>query len=314
MLISAVLLLGGLALLVKAADAFVLGALRASLMLRISPVVVGAVLLGFGTSAPELLVSVLAAAQGSPGIALGNVVGSNVANLTLVAGLGALVAGGLVVSSRTLRREAPLAAAAVVALALALQGGLPRWTGVLLVVGFFAVVGGIVAASIRDDDPLSPQAEQLGTRVATTGRREAVRTVLGLLGTAAGAQLVVLGARGLAEGLGLDEGFVGLTIVALGTSLPEVVTTIQATRRGESDLAMGNLLGSNIFNSLGIAGVVVLVSPGPIGGAVAGLGAVAMVAVGLVTWYGMGTQRSLVRWEGALLLAAYVVLLPLLAR
>lgn len=314
MLISAVALLAGLALLVKAADAFVLGASRASLMLRVSPVVVGAVVLGFGTSAPELLVSVLAAAQGSPAIGMGNIVGSNVANVTLVAGVGALVAGRLVVSSRTLRREAPLSAAAVAALALALQGGLGRWVGALLLLAFLAVVGGIVAASVQDEDPLGPATAELRAQTGASGRGEALRTGLGLLGTAAGAQLVVVGARGLAEGLGLDEGVVGLTLVAVGTSLPEVVTTVQATRRGQSDLAVGNLLGSNIFNSLGIGGAVALVSPGPIGGAVAGLGAVAMVVTGLVAWYWMGTKCRLERWEGAALLVAYAALVPFLAR
>lgn len=314
MLISAVALLAGLALLVKAADAFVLGASRASLMLRVSPVVVGAVILGFGTSAPELLVSVLAAVQGSPAIGMGNIVGSNVANVTLVAGVGALVAGRLVVSSRTLRREAPLSVAAVGALALALQGGLGRWVGALLLLAFLAVVGGIVAASVQDEDPLGAATAEFGAQTGASGRGEAIRTGLGLLGTAAGAQLVVVGARGLAEGLGLDEGVVGLTLVAVGTSLPEVVTTVQATRRGQSDLAVGNLLGSNIFNSLGIGGAVALVSPGPIGGAVAGLGAVAMVLTGLVAWYWMGTKCRLERWEGAALLVAYAALVPLLAR
>jgi cation:H+ antiporter len=314
MLISALALLGGLALLVKAADVFVVGASRISLMLRVAPVVVGAVILGFGTSAPELLVSVLAAAQGSPAIGMGNVVGSNVANVTLVAGLGAVIAGRLVVSSRTLRREAPISAAAVIALAVALQGDLGRITGALLLLAFVVAIGGIVLASVHDEDPLGPAAEEFGALKETSGRREALRTGLGLLGTAAGAQLVVYGARGLAEGLGLDEGFVGLSIVAVGTSLPEVVTTIQATRRGESDLAVGNLLGSNIFNSLGIGGAVALVAPGAIGGPTAGLGAVAMVVTGLLAWYGLGTERRLVRWEGVVLLVAYAALLPFLAR
>jgi cation:H+ antiporter len=314
MVISALALVGGLALLVKAADAFVLGASRVSLMFRVAPVVVGAVILGFGTSAPELLVSVLAAAQGSPAIGLGNVVGSNVANVTLVAGIGAVVAGRMAVSSRTLTREAPIAAAAAVALAVALRGDLDRPIGALLLLAFVVAVGGIVLASVTDDDPLGPEVEQFGAHAETTARREAARTVAGLLGTAAGAQLVVLGARGLAEGLGLDEGFVGLTLVAVGTSLPEVVTTVQAARRGESDLVVGNLLGSTIFNSLGIGGAVVLVAPGAVGGAVAGLGSAAMVVTALVAWYGMGTKRRLERWEGIVLLVAYAVLLPLLAR
>jgi cation:H+ antiporter len=314
-LLAAVALVAGLALLVKAADAFVLGASRISLMLRVSPVVVGAVVLGFGTSAPELLVSGLAATQGSPAIAAGNVVGSNVANVTLVAGVGALVAGRLAVSSGILRREAPLAALAVAAFALVLQLGMTRWLGVALLAAFAATMAWIVAASFREDDPLGREAErELGAPADTSRRREAVRTGLGLLGTAAGAQLVVLGARGLADGLGIDEGFVGLTVVAVGTSLPEVVTSVQGARRGESHLVVGNVLGSNIFNSLAIGGTIALIAPGPLAGPVIGLGSAAMVAAGLVAWYLMGTRRELVRWEAAVLLAAYAALLPFLAR
>lgn len=316
MLVAALALVAGLALLWKAADAFVLGAARASLMLRLSPVVVGALVLGFGTSAPELLVSALAAGQGSTDIAVGNIVGSNVSNVTLVAGSAALIAGRLAVASTTLRREAPLATLGVLAYAAAIQGPLPRWVGVVLLAGFGVVIVAIIGAARQDDDPIGPEAQAgAGELASTTGRREALRTVLGLLGTAAAAQLVVYGARGVADGVGLDEGFVGLTLVAVGTSLPELMTAVQAARRGSSHLVVGNLFGSNLFNSLAIGGIAVLIAPGPLAsGAVVGVGTIAMVVAAVIAWYLMGTRRALVRWEAAVLLAGYLAVLPLLLR
>ena len=316
MVVAAVALVAGLALLWRSADAFVLGAARASLMLRLSPVVVGAVVLGFGTSAPELLVSAFAAAEGSPDIAVGNIVGSNVANVTLVAGVAALLAGRLVVASTTLRREAPLATLAVLAFAVAVQGPLPRWVGLALLAAFALAMTAIVVAARQDDDPLGAETSvKAGEVAATTGRREAVRTVLGLLGTAVAAQLVVFGARGFADELGLDEGFVGLTLVAVGTSLPELVTAVQAARRGSSHLVVGNLFGSNLFNSLAIGGVTVLIAPGRLeSGAVVGVGTITMVVVAVAAWYLMGTRRALVRWEAAVLLAGWLAVLPLLLR
>jgi len=310
-IVSIAALAAGLLVLFRAADAFVLGASRVSRMLKLSPVVVGAIVLGFGTSAPELLVSALAAAQGSPEIAYGNIVGSNVANVTLVAGLAALVAGRIAIASATIRREAPLAALAVIGLAAVLQGSLSRWVGLALLVAFVAAMAWIVLGAARDGAITDEAVEE----VPTTGRREAVRTLAGLLGTALGAQLVVRGATGVADALNLDEGFVGLTIVAVGTSLPEVVTAVQAARLGQSHLAVGNLFGSNLFNSLAIGGTVALIAPGPLeSGAVVGLGAVTMVVAGLVAWLLLGTGRALVRWEAAVLLAAYLALLPFLAR
>jgi cation:H+ antiporter len=308
-------LAAGLGLLIVAADAFVLGASRLSLLLRVSPVVVGAVVIGFGTSAPELLVSGLAAGQGSLDIAVGNVVGSNIANVTLVAAVAAVIAP-IVVSSQTLRREAPLAAGAGVALAFALQGGLTRVEGTLLLVAFAGAMWWLLSAARDGADPLGVEAQEaLQGLEETTRRREWTRTGIALVGVVVAAQLVVRGARGIADELGLGEGFVGLTLVAVGTSLPEVVTAIQAARRGESHLVVGNLFGSNIFNSLLIGGVVALVGPGAIGDPdLTGLATVAMVAAGGLAWYLMGTRRKLVRWEGVLLLAVYLGLLPFVAR
>jgi cation:H+ antiporter len=303
----------GLALLVFAADQLVVGAARVALALRISAVLVGAVIIGFGTSTPELLVTALAGFEDAAEIAAGNLVGSNIVNLAVVAAVAALITP-LSVSSQTLRREAPLATVAVLLFAIALQGGLARTGGLVLLGAFGLATAWIVQSTRLAEDALGPEAIDV-VRDGHGLRWEATRTTLALLGTLAGAQLVVSGSQGLATELGMREGFVGLTIVALGTSLPELVTALQAARRGHVDLIVGNVLGSNLFNSLLAGGVLAVVAPGPFADPdLAGLGAWFMVGTAFVAGLLLGTGRRLVRWEGALLLTAYGAMLPLLAR
>ena len=300
-------------LLAIASEQFVLGAARLARVLRVSAVVIGAIVVGFGTSLPELLVSVVAAAGGAPDIALGNVVGSNIANMTLVLGVAALITP-IVVTSGVIKREAPIALAAMLALGIVLVLDSPRLGGVLLLAGLAGSMALILLAGRAEpDDPLGPAAaEAVDGRVRSTGG-EALRAVLGLAGTLAGAQLVVVGAEGIADRAGLSEGFVGLTIVALGTSLPELFTAIQAARKGEPDLIVGNVLGSTVFNSLGIAGVAIVIAPGAVAGAVAGVGVYAMLALGLLAFVLMVTDSRVRRWEAALLVVAYGALIPFLA-
>lgn len=311
MITATAMLAAGFVLLIVASGRFVTGAAAVAFRLRLSPVVVGAVVVGFGTSAPELLASTLAAVQGARDVAVGNVVGSNMANLTLVLGVVALVASPRI-ASRVLLREAPVMVAALLLLAATL-GALSRGGGLLLLVAFTLAMTVLLRSTRVDEDPL---AEETDRRHGPAGRRSwpalGLLTVGGLLGTVLGAQLLVSGARVVADAAGLAEGFVGFTLVALGTSLPEVVTGVQAARRGEPDLAVGNVLGSNLFNSLAIAGVVALVSPGPVD---AGLLAAAWVTVvvGLAVWLLMATARRVVRWEGAALVAGYLATLPLVA-
>lgn len=315
MLLYAVACLAGLVVLTKAADQFVIGAARLSVALRISAVVIGAVVIGFGTSTPELLVSALAAAQGSIDISVGNIIGSNVANLTLVLGVAALITP-IGIASGVLRREAPISAAAVVLFAVLVQGGLRRGEGLVLVVGLVLAIGWILrSARTGDADPLESEIEEYVEEGSSLSvGRESVRTLLGLIGTLAGAQALVYGATGIAAELGVGEGFIGLTLVALGTSLPELVTAIQAARRAEIDLIVGNLLGSNMFNSLAVGAAAGLAGPGPlVDPTLAGLATVLMVGVALGAWLFMGTGRTVVRWEGGVLLGAYIVVVPLLA-
>ena len=311
MLLSLVAIAVGLVLLAYAADQFVLGAARVALVLRVAPVVVGVVVVGFGTSSPELLVSTLAALDGEPEVAIGNIVGSNLANLTLLLGIGALLVP-LTVASGVVRREAPLAVTAMAAFAVLVQGGLGRLEGALLLLAMAATIA-LVLRGVRSGDALGPETEELAESTHRLGS-ESARTLLGLLGTLAGAQLLLTGALDVAAELDLGEGFVGATLVAIGTSLPELVTVVQSARRSETDLIVGNLLGSNLFNSLAVGGATGLVGAGSVDAAnltvVASLGA---VLAGAAAWAMMHTDDRVSRREGAVLVVGYVAIVPLLS-
>jgi cation:H+ antiporter len=313
MLLATLGIVVGLGLLAVAADQFVAGAARLATVLRISPVVVGAVVIGFGTSAPELLASGLATGRGSLDLAVGNIVGSNVANLTLVLGIAALVTP-ILVHSPVLRREAPLSLGAVVAFAIVVQGGVSWVGGVILTVVLVLALGAILLASRRGDPLMAAEVEEfLADGPPSTGR-ETVRTLLGLIGTVGAAYLLVESAVAIAEQLGLAQGFVGFTVVAVGTSLPELATAVQAARKGETDLIVGNLLGSNLFNAGAVGALAAFLGAGQDPGAtMTGLGVVLMVGVALLATILMVTGRRVVRWEGALLLVGYVAVLPFLA-
>lgn len=302
----------GVALLAYAADQFVLGAARVALIRNIPTLVVGVVIVGFGTSAPEMLVSTFAAAGGEGEIAIGNIVGSNLANLSLLLGVGALLVP-LVVDSRTVLREGPMTVAAMVAFGLAVQGGGIAWGEGLVML---TLMGGALWVVTRRSvgDPLEPEVEELADAVHHRLGVEVLRTVLGLVGTVAGAQLLLWGAVELAERVGLGQGFVGATLVAVGTSLPELVTVIQSARRKETDLIVGNLLGSNLFNALAVGGVVGLVGSTTVDAPeLTTVAAVAAVAVALIAVVAMRTGHTVTRWEGVGLVVGYAVVVPFLA-
>ncbi|QGG94908.1 calcium/sodium antiporter [Actinomarinicola tropica] len=295
----------GLVVLTKAADQFVLGAARISLALRISAVVVGAVIVGFGTSAPEMLVSTLAALDGNAEVGLGNIVGSNVANLTLVLGAAALIVR-VGIHDGVLRREAPLMLGAVALFALLVQDGVAGWEAAVLLVVMVAVLTIIIRSGGLPDPELEEEVEEFADEAHPHPLKgEVVRTVIGLLGTLLGAQLLVTGAVEVADAAGLSGGFVGFTLVAVGTSLPELVTTVAAARAGETDLIVGNLLGSNIFNSLIVGATMGFASGGLDAPKLLGIGVVMMVAIagGLVVL--MLARRQLTRIEGGGLILAY---------
>jgi cation:H+ antiporter len=302
-LLGLLFLVIGIGLLTVAADKFVDGASAVAHRFEVSPIVVGALIIGFGTSLPEMLVSGLAAAQGDADLGVGNVIGSNVANLTLVLGFAALIT--VIASSDDVRKnELPLCVGSVVLFAVLVQGGFARWEGIVLALALVGALAMIVKGSHDEETEHDHEDDASLARTAT-------ETVLGLIGTVGGAWLLVEGALGVADELGLTGGFVGLTMVAIGTSLPEMVTAVVAARKGETELIIGNLLGSNIFNSLAVGAVLGLVGPGPLEDQnLAGLATIVMVVVVLLAAVFLLTGGKVVRWQAVLLLLIYIATMP----
>jgi cation:H+ antiporter len=313
MLTATLLLVAGLALLVWAADQLVTAAARLSIVLRITPVVIGVVVIGFGTSMPELVVSGLAALEGLFDLGVGNVIGSNIANVLLVLGAAAVVAP-VTVSERLLRREVPLTLAAVAAFAWAIQGPLRVVDAVLLIVLLVVVLVIVITLARRDGTLDLDEVEALTATTTSTGR-ESLRALIGLTLTIAGAQMVVIGGGAIAEGFGLSEGFVGLTLVAVGTSLPELATSVQAVRRGEAELLVGNVLGSNLFNAAAVGSLLVWSGAGlgrTVASELAGIATIAMVVAVAGVSLLLVVRRRLGRVAGACMLVAYAAVVVLL--
>ena len=305
MFIGFLFAIGGLIALTFASDQFVKGAARLATIFRVAPVVVGAVVIGFGTSAPEMVVSGVAAFDNNLDIGVGNVVGSNAANISLVLAAATFVTV-IPVQSRTLRREAPISVAAVVVFALLIQGGLERWEGALLA-GLLAVVLISVLRSARAADPLAGEVEELLGDEQHFVRLESIRTTIGLVVVAASAWFIVDGAMRIAEELDLSGGFVGFTLIAVGTSAPELVTALAAARQGETELLIGNLLGSNVFNSLAVGGVIGLVGPGPVlDTRLAEWGSLLMIGIVVLSWVFMTTGKRVTKREGIILLSLWI--------
>ncbi len=311
LLLASVVLVVGLVVLVVGSDSLIDGAARISSRLGVTPIVVGVVIIGFGTSTPELLVTVLAGLEGVFDLGVGNIVGSNIANVLLVLGAAAVV-GPIRVARVTVRREVPLSLLGVLAFAWAVQGTLRRTDALLLAVLLVAVITFMIVRG-RGDAPAAVTTAEDGSTVALG--RESLRALLGLVGTLAGAQAVVLGGGAIATAAGLSDGLVGLTLVAVGTSLPELAAAVQAVRRDETDLLVGNILGSNLFNALAVGPFVVwtgaslgqLVSPELSGRAVL-LMLAAVVAVSLLL-----VRERVGRPAGVALLAGYAGTVAIMA-
>ena len=304
----------GLVALVAGAWLVVRGASRLAVGLGMSPTLVGATIVAFGTSMPEFLVSVVASAQGSAGLAVGNVLGSNVANIALVLGLGAGL-GSLQVQRRLLRWEIPvLGVATALVLLIAANEVVSRLEGVVLLgllLVFVVGAGALSARSLRSSEvgaaTLPPGAVAAPSRIARgASLRELGQVVAGVLLLALGAELLVRGATGIAEQFEVSEVVVGVVIVAFGTSLPEVATTVVATLRGHYEIAVGNAIGSNVFNLLGVLGLTGALVTLPIDGGLYRFEmpalAISTVALFLLAW----PRARVGRTEGVVLLAAYV--------
>ncbi|WP_278362216.1 calcium/sodium antiporter [Stutzerimonas kunmingensis] len=312
-LMTFVYLIAGLVLLVAGAEVLVRGAAKLAAQFGISPLVIGLTVVAFGTSAPETAVSVQAALNGSGDIAIGNVVGSNIANVLLILGMTALVAP-LVVSRQLIRLDVPIMiGASLVTFGLAWDGELSRIDGALLFTAVVVYTLFLIISSRREkaaevdhefakefglDEPAKPHA----------GLINAGLVIAGLVLLVVGSNFLVEGAVALARALGLSELVIGLTVIAIGTSLPELATSIMAAFRGERDIAVGNIVGSNIFNLLCVLGLASLVSPQAIGVSSNALAFdfPVMIAVAVACLPIFFAGYCIKRWEGALFVAYYV--------
>lgn len=260
------LLLGfaaGGAVLYLGAEATLRSAVGIAARMGISQLVIGLTLVAFGTSCPELALDITAAVRGKTDLALGDLVGSNIANVGLILGIAALVRP-LRVRMRLLRAELPIAiAASLLVLGLAWDGRIGRQDGLLMLAGFVLFVGFSYRAA-REESAAVQREIKHAAATSSSGRRDGLTMVMGLAALVAGAQLMVHSAVELARLMGASELVIGLTIVAMGTSLPELATSVVAARRAESDIVVGNVIGSNIFNLLLILAVVAIICPVPV--------------------------------------------------
>ncbi len=312
MILPVTAILTGLALLVWSAQRFIAGASTSAAYLGMPPLLIGMLIVGFGTSAPEIVVSVVSAQQGNPALALGNAYGSNITNIALILGLSALVLP-IRVNSRVLRLELPILTAVTLLSAWLLSdGSLQRSDAhILLALAVLLTAWSCWQGSRAKGDSLGSEVqgelEERGMQV----RQAVVWLLAGLIVLVASSRLLVWGAVGIASQLGVSDLLIGLTIVAIGTSLPELAATIVATRRGEHDIAVGNVIGSNLFNTLAVVGIIGEIRPFEPDQAVFSRDIMVMLALTIslfVIGYAFrGPGRGRVnRLEGILLLAAYV--------
>ncbi|WP_394424560.1 calcium/sodium antiporter [Vreelandella stevensii] len=262
MLLAFVAVVVGLVLLIWSAEKFIDGAAATSRWLGLSPLLIGMLVIGFGTSAPEMMVSVLAAMQGNPGLALGNAYGSNIANIGLVLGFVALIAP-LAVHSSVIRKEMPLLVAVMLLTGYMLMDGwISRGEAVLLLaaLGIFITVSIIRSRRDQADALTDEVTESLDSKPLSRGKA-LMWTLVGLVLLVASSRLLVWGAVEIAVGFGVSDLIIGLTVVAVGTSLPELASSISALKRKEHDMVLGNVVGSNLFNSLAVVGLAGVIAP-----------------------------------------------------
>jgi cation:H+ antiporter len=310
MLVNILLLIAGLALLMWGADRFVHGAAAAARNLGIAPLLIGLTVVAFATSAPEILVSVVAAIEKQPGLAIGNAIGSNIVNIGLVLGITAMIRP-IEIESATLRREMPaLLAVSLLTVSLFLDTYLSRMDGIVMLTGLVIVMVWLVRLGTRSaaNDPISRDFE---AEIPTDVRMSmAIIWLLVGLGTLlVGAELLVNGAIGIATELGISEVVIGILLVALGTSLPELAVSLASALKGEYGLAIGNIVGSNIFNLLAVIGIAATIEPSALPPTVLSLHIFVMVAFTLVLFamtYDYDERSELSRLEGAALLAAFI--------
>lgn len=304
------LIVAGLVVLIWGADRFVHGAASSARNFGVPPLMIGLTIVAFATSAPELLISIVAAFRGEPGLAIGNAVGSNIVNIGLVLGVTALIRP-IPLESATLRREMPaLLAVSLLTVSLFLDTRLSRADGIVMLAGLVIVMFWLVRLGTRSsaNDPIKMDYEaEIPDNVST--KAAIFWMVIGLGALLIGAELLVDGSIGIAETLGVSEVVIGITVVAVGTSLPELAVTLVSALRGEYGLAIGNIVGSNIFNLLAVLGIAAAIQPAAVHPSVLSLHIFVMVAFTLVLFamtYDYDRKAELSRVEGLALLVAYI--------
>lgn len=313
MLLPVLAIIGGLILLIWSADRFIDGAAATANHFGMSQLLIGIVIVGFGTSAPEMIVSSLSALNGNPGIALGNAYGSNITNIALILGTTALITP-LAVNSQILRLELPiLILITALSAALIYDAEISRSDAVILLITFAAYMIWTVWHDLKNkSDSLAADVQQEFATQAKMSVKVAVLWIfIGLLLLIGSSQLLVWGAVEVARYFGVSDLIIGLTIVAVGTSLPEFASSVVAARKGEADLAVGNIVGSNLFNALAVVGIAGVISPMQVEPEVftRDMSVMTLVTVALLVFgYGIGRKnaRRITRFEGFLFLTSYI--------
>ena len=309
MLLPIFAIIGGLLLLIWSADRFVDGAAATARHFGMPQLLIGIVIIGFGTSVPEMIVSALSALNGNPGIALGNAYGSNITNIGLILGLTALVLP-LAVNSQVLKQELPvLIFVTALSAFLIMDGDVLRLDAWILLGIFFIYMGWTIwtGLSNRDDSLVHDVKEELQEQEYMSLAKALMWVVIGLALLIGSSQLLVWGAVKIAHYFGVSDLVVGLTIVAVGTSLPELASSIAAARKNEVDLAVGNIIGSNLFNTLAVVGLAGAISPMYVGQEVFTRDMPVMsVLTVLLLVFGFGKKGQINRIKGLILLLAYI--------
>lgn len=305
-MLASLAIIAGLILLVWSADRFVEGAAATARHFHVPPLLIGMIIVGFGTSAPEMVVSAFAALQNNPGIALGNAYGSNITNIGLILGVTALIRP-IAVHSQVLRKELPILTLITALAAWQLWDGvLSRFEALVLLVVFALLMIWTIRQSLRADTLGESMERELKIMPI---RRAAVWMIVGLIILVASSRLLVWGAVEIAHLLGVSDLIIGLTVVAVGTSLPELASSIIAALKGEDDIALGNILGSNLFNALAVVGLAGVINPLNAGPEMLrrDIPVMAAITVSLFLFgYGFRGPGRINRIEGSILLAAYI--------
>ncbi|WP_293729949.1 calcium/sodium antiporter [uncultured Actinobacillus sp.] len=309
MLLPGLAIIGGLLLLIWSADRFVDGAAATARHFGMPQLLIGMVIIGFGTSAPEMIVSAFSAINGNPGIALGNAYGSNITNIALILGLTALILP-LAVNSQVLKQELPvLIFVTVLSAFLIMDGDVSRLDAWILLVVFFIYMGWTIWNGLhnKEDSLTTDVKEELQEQAYMSLGKALLLVVIGLALLMVSSQLLVWGAVEVARYFGVSDLIIGLTIVAVGTSLPELASSIMAARKNEVDLAVGNIIGSNLFNTLAVVGIAGAISPMHVGQEIFTRDMFVMsILTLLLFFFGFGKKGEINRFKGMILLVTYI--------